>query len=61
MTFKPHIIQSNNGAEFKNFDTIAWYKENNITYIFTQSYSPESNGLIKILIHNSVKCLEKSL
>ena len=27
MTIKLHIIQSDNGAEFKNYDTIARYKE----------------------------------
>ena len=47
MTIKPHIIQSDNGAEFKNYNTIAWYKENNINYMLTLPYAPESNGLVE--------------
>ena len=47
MTFKPHIVQSDDGTEFKNHDTIAWQKENNMKYIFTFPYSTESNGLIE--------------
>ena len=47
MTIKPHIIQSDNGSEFKNYNTIDYYKENNIKYIFTLPYAPESNGLIE--------------
>ena len=47
MTIKPHIIQSDNGSEFKNYNTIDWYKENNIKHIFTLPYAPESNGLIE--------------
>jgi hypothetical protein len=47
MTIKPHIIQSDNGSEFKNYYTINWYKENDIEYIFTLPYAPESNGLIE--------------
>jgi transposase InsO family protein len=47
MTIKPHIIQSDNGSEFKNYYTINWYKENDIQYIFTLPYAPESNGLIE--------------
>lgn len=47
MTIKPHIIQSDNGSEFKNYYTINWYKEQNIQYIFTLPYAPESNGLIE--------------
>ena len=47
ITFKPHIVQSDNGGEFKNYETIHWYKENGIKYIFTLPYAPESNGLIE--------------
>ena len=47
MTIKPHIIQSDNGSEFKNYYTINWYKENDIQHIFTLAYAPESNGLIE--------------
>ena len=47
MTIKPHIIQSDNGSEFKNYYTIDWYKENDIKHIFTLPYAPESNGLIE--------------
>ena len=47
MTIQPHIIQSDNGAEFKNYNTIQYYKDNNIKYIFTLPYAPESNGLIE--------------
>ena len=47
MTIKPHIIQSDNGSEFKNYYTINWYKENDIKHIFTLPYAPESNGLIE--------------
>ena len=49
MTFKPHLVQSGNITEFKSYDTIAYYIENNIKYIFKLPYAPESNGLIEIL------------
>ena len=47
MTIKPHLLQSDNGREFKNYDSIAWLKENNIKPVFSLPYSPESNGLIE--------------
>jgi len=43
----PHIVMSDNGKEFKNYNTINWYKENDIQYIFTLPYAPQSNGLIE--------------
>ena len=30
MTIKPHILQSDNGGEFKNYDNIHWLEENDI-------------------------------
>jgi hypothetical protein len=42
----PRIIQADNGSEFKA-ETSQWMKDNNITYIKTLSYSPESNGLVE--------------
>ena len=39
----PKIIQADNGSEFMN-ETSKWMKDNNITYIKTNSYSPQSNG-----------------
>ena len=47
MTIYPHIVQSDNGREFKNYNTINWYKDHNIEYIFTLPYAPQSNGLIE--------------
>ena len=47
MGITPHIIQSDNGGEFKNYYTIEYYRQNNIKYIFTLPYAPESNGLIE--------------
>ena len=47
MTITPHILQSDNGREFKNYNSINWLKEQNIKPIFTLSYAPESNGLIE--------------
>ena len=49
MTINPHILQSNNGTEFRNYNKIPWYRENNIKYMITLPYAPESNGLIKIV------------
>jgi transposase InsO family protein len=43
----PRIIQADNGSEFKK-ETSEWIKDNNITYIKTLSYSPESNGLTEL-------------
>jgi hypothetical protein len=37
---------ADNGSEFKA-ETSQWMKDNNITYIKTLSYSPESNGLVE--------------
>jgi hypothetical protein len=42
----PKIIQADNGSEFAK-ETSMWMEENNITYIKTLSYSPESNGLVE--------------
>jgi hypothetical protein len=42
----PKITQADNGSEFKA-ETLEWMKDNNITYIKTLSYSPESNGLVE--------------
>jgi hypothetical protein len=42
----PKIIMADNGSEFKA-ETSQWMKDNNITYIKTLSYSPESNGLVE--------------
>jgi hypothetical protein len=42
----PRIVQADNGSEFQA-ETSAWFKENNIIYIKTLSYSPESNGLVE--------------
>ena len=47
MTIKPHILQSDNGGEFKNYDNIHWLKENDIQPVFTLPYAPQSNGLIE--------------
>jgi IS30 family transposase len=42
----PRIVQADNGSEFQA-ETAAWFKQHNITYIKTLSYSPESNGLVE--------------
>jgi hypothetical protein len=42
----PRIIQADNGTEFQG-ETTAWMKQNNIVYVKTLSYSPESNGLVE--------------
>jgi transposase InsO family protein len=42
----PRIVQADNGSEFQA-ETSAWFKEHNITYIKTLSYSPQSNGLVE--------------
>ena len=42
----PKIIKADNGSEFMN-ETSKWMKDNNITYIKTNSYSPQSNGLVE--------------
>lgn len=47
MTIKPHILQSDNGGEFKNYDTKAWLRDQNIKPVYSLPYSPESNGLIE--------------
>jgi IS30 family transposase len=42
----PRIIQADNGSEFEA-ETSQWMKDNDIIYIKTLSYSPESNGLVE--------------
>jgi hypothetical protein len=42
----PKIIIADNGSEFKA-ETSQWMKDNNMIYIKTLSYSPESNGLVE--------------
>jgi hypothetical protein len=43
----PTILQSDNGGEFQNAILAAWTNANNITHIFTQSYTPKSNGKVE--------------
>jgi hypothetical protein len=38
---------SDNGAEFKNYQSKAWLRDQNIKPVFSLPYSPESNGLIE--------------
>jgi hypothetical protein len=45
-TTYPKIIQADNSSEFKA-ETSKWMSDNNIVYIKTLSYSPESNGLVE--------------
>ena len=47
MTITPHILQSDNGGEFKNYDTKAWLRDQHIKPVYSLPYSPESNGLIE--------------
>jgi hypothetical protein len=42
----PRIAQCDNGSEF-HAETSEWFREHNIQYIKTLSYSPESNGLVE--------------
>ena len=42
----PKMIQADNGSEFMN-ETSKWMKDNKITYIKTNSYSSQSNGLVE--------------
>jgi hypothetical protein len=42
----PRIVQADNGSEFQA-ETSEWFKQHNITYIKTLSYSPESNSLVE--------------
>lgn len=43
----PKLILSNNGPEFKNAKLQKLFKDFNIKYIFTGSYSPQQNGGIE--------------
>jgi transposase InsO family protein len=43
----PTVFQSDNGAEFNNATVAAWMTAQNIQHIFTQSYSPKSNGKVE--------------
>ena len=42
----PHILQKDNGGEFQG-ETNTFMEQNNIKWINTLSYSPQSNGLIE--------------
>ena len=41
---KPVIFQFDNGPEFKNNETLAFFKNENIKVVFSASYHPQSNG-----------------
>jgi transposase InsO family protein len=43
----PTVFQSDNGSEFSNAAVANWMATNNIQHIFTQSYSPKSNGKVE--------------
>jgi IS30 family transposase len=43
----PHIIQSDNGGEFKNKPFKEWAKEHHIHLIHTLSYTPTGNALVE--------------
>jgi len=40
----PTTLQSDNGVEFNNATLVAWAGLHNVNHIFTQSYTPQSNG-----------------
>jgi hypothetical protein len=40
------MVQADNGSEFQA-ETAVWFKEHNVKYIKTLSYSPESNGIVE--------------
>lgn len=43
----PTILQSDNGAEFRNATMAAWAGIHNVQLIYTQSYTPKSNGKVE--------------
>jgi transposase InsO family protein len=44
----PEILQSDNGAEFKNKAMKEWATANDVRLVNTTSYTPQANGLIEI-------------
>ena len=54
----PKIIQKDNGGEFQG-DLNVWMKDNNIKYINTLSYTPQSNGLVENLNKNIRKIIRE--
>ena len=45
---KPAIIQTDNGGEFVNSLSEAYYKQLNIKHITSSSYHPESTGYLEV-------------
>ena len=43
----PHILQTDNGAEFRSAEMNNFCQQHNIDHIFVKSYSPTSNGLVE--------------
>ena len=43
----PGILQSDNGGEFRNATMRAWAAMHNVQLIYTQSYTPKSNGKVE--------------
>jgi IS30 family transposase len=54
----PRIVQADNGSEFRA-ETLEWFKEHNIKYVKTLSYSPQSNGLVEGTNKNVRKVLRE--
>ena len=44
----PKILQTDNGAEYKNNLFKNYCDENNIKHIFSSPYHPESNGIVEV-------------
>jgi hypothetical protein len=43
----PHLLQSDNGSEFKNYKMKDWAEAHKITQIFTDTHTPTGNALIE--------------
>jgi hypothetical protein len=43
----PHLLQSDNGSEFKNYRMKEWAERHGVTQIFTDTHTPTGNALIE--------------
>ena len=56
----PHLLQSDQGSEFKNEEMETFANQNNIKQVFSTSYAPKSNGKVERMnrqIRKKIKAL----
>ena len=60
MGFKPRILRSDKGPQFKNAAFATWCKQNDITHKHSSPFFASSNGHAEAFVKKAKRCLEKN-